>query len=154
MQKDRLLFTVARKDLEIEFFRAGGKGGQKQNKTSSACRIRHRASGAVGESREERYQHMNRKIALQRLADSKEFRRWAKVHAAVIEEGHRDVEEKVSQMLRPINLRVEYVVTYTCNDCGRQAKVTQLEGEPLVLPAGWAAIGKDDHSCERCAQRS
>ena len=62
-----LLFSVTKKDFELQFFRAGGKGGQKQNKTSSACRIVHKASGATGESREQRQQIANKKLAFQRL---------------------------------------------------------------------------------------
>ena len=43
-----LLFSLTKNDFELQFFRAGGKGGQKQNKTSSGCRIIHKESGAVG----------------------------------------------------------------------------------------------------------
>jgi len=77
-----LLFTVPRSDLRLEFFRAGGAGGQKQNKTSSACRITHMPSGAVGIARDERYQTQNRKLALQRLVGSKEFKSWCRVEVA------------------------------------------------------------------------
>ena len=45
-----LLFSVTRDDFTIQTFRAGGKGGQKQNKTDSGVRCIHNASGAVGEN--------------------------------------------------------------------------------------------------------
>ena len=63
MAKKELLFSLTKKDFVVETFRAGGKGGQKQNKTDSGVRIKHPASGAVAESREERSQHQNKKIA-------------------------------------------------------------------------------------------
>jgi len=72
------LFSLTRKDFKMEFFRAGGKGGQNQNKVYSACRIRHPESGAVGESREERDQHQNRRIAFERLAAHPKFQLWLK----------------------------------------------------------------------------
>ena len=54
-----LLFTIRKKDFEIQTFRSGGKGGQHQNKTDSGVRIIHKASGAVGESRNDKSQHRN-----------------------------------------------------------------------------------------------
>lgn len=101
------LFSVTRKDFDMQFMRAGGNGGQKQNKTSSACRIVHRASGAVGESREERQQHQNRKIAFERCVQSKTFQAWLKATAAAVEQGHRDLEKKIDGMMAPSNLRIE-----------------------------------------------
>jgi len=58
------LFSVTEKDLEWTYFRATGPGGQKVNKTSSACRVVHTPSGVTAESREERQQIQNRRIAL------------------------------------------------------------------------------------------
>ena len=82
-KKKELLFVVTKKDLDIQHFCCGGKGGQKQNKTASGTRIVHHASGAVGESREERSQPQNTKTALRRLVDSKAFRSWVRLEAAM-----------------------------------------------------------------------
>jgi peptide chain release factor 1 len=54
-------------DIELEFFRSGGKGGQNVNKVSSAVRIRHKASGIVVSAQTERDQHQNRAVALSLL---------------------------------------------------------------------------------------
>lgn len=110
----KLLFTIPRKDLDLEFFRAGGNGGQKQNKTSSACRITHLPSGAVGESRDERQQTQNRKLALERLVASKVFKAWVSLQAAMIAEGYANIERKLDEQLTPDKLNVELGVD--CNN--------------------------------------
>lgn len=46
--------SVSIKDCRVDTFRAGGPGGQRQNKVSSGVRIIHEPSGAVGEARDER----------------------------------------------------------------------------------------------------
>jgi hypothetical protein len=50
-----------------EAFRASGPGGQKRNKTSSAIRITHEATGIAAIANESRSQHENRHRALRRL---------------------------------------------------------------------------------------
>jgi RF-1 domain len=71
-----LLFSVTLKDCEVQHFRAGGPGGQHQNKTSSASRVIHHPSGARGESREERSQPQNTKTAFLRMVQTQKFRLW------------------------------------------------------------------------------
>ena len=54
-------------ECSVETFRAGGPGGQHQNKTESAVRLTHRPTGIVATARESRSQHRNRARALERL---------------------------------------------------------------------------------------
>lgn len=51
-------------DLEWEFYRSGGKGGQNVNKVSSAARVRHTPTGIIASAQTERDQSQNRRVAL------------------------------------------------------------------------------------------
>ena len=78
---------VKSSDLVYETMRAGGPGGQHQNRTESAVRITHHPSGITAVARDERSQHRNRALAFRRLtavlagvhardADRQAFRDW------------------------------------------------------------------------------
>lgn len=54
-------------DLEWEFYRSGGKGGQNVNKVSTAVRLKHKPSNIVVSAQTERFQEQNRRIALSYL---------------------------------------------------------------------------------------
>lgn len=117
--KRKLLFSLTKKDFEIQTFRAGGKGGQKQNKTNSGVRIIHRESGAVGESREERSQKQNKDTAFERLVQTKEFKTWHKIKCGYalqgIEDHKRAMEQEVEGWMKPDNLKIEYHKPVNCD---------------------------------------
>jgi protein subunit release factor B len=105
MDRD-LLFSVVKKDLIVKTFKAGGKGGQHQNKTDSGVRITHKNSGAVGESRGERSQYQNKKIAFKRLAKSSKFKIWLnyKKYETI---NKIDIKKEVEKTMNTENLLVE-----------------------------------------------
>lgn len=106
MTARKLLFSVTLKDCEVQEFRAGGPGGQKQNKTSSAVRIIHHPSGARGESREQRSQLQNKKTAFTRMTETAAFKVWLN-REIMVRDGLPTPEERVEQDMQPENLRVE-----------------------------------------------
>jgi protein subunit release factor A len=105
--KKELLFSLTKKDFEIQTFRSGGKGGQNQNKVESGVRIIHKESGAIGESREHRNQLQNRKAAFERLVKSKEFQLWHKLKASMIMKGIYDIEKELDKQMEEKNLKIE-----------------------------------------------
>jgi peptide chain release factor 2 len=54
-------------ECDVDTFRSSGKGGQHVNKTESAVRLRHRPSGVAVTSQQERSQHRNKAICLEKL---------------------------------------------------------------------------------------
>lgn len=124
----RLLFSVTVDDCRVDTFRAGGKGGQHQNKTETGVRITHLASGAVGEARDSRSQHDNKLAAWKRMVATPKFQAWMRLETAR-RLGKPTPEQIVDEQMRSQNLRVE-----RRDDAGRWET--------------WSVDGKDDQSAE------
>ena len=78
----RLLFSVTMRDLEMQTFSVGGHGGGGKDTSNSGVRLTHPPSGATGEGREHRSNHMNRRAAFERLVASKKFTVWHRAETA------------------------------------------------------------------------
>ena len=102
------IFRLTKKDFKIEYLRGPGKGGQKKQKTSSACCITHEPSGVVKFSQDHREQHRNREQAFSRLANDPRFRSWCDKEVNRIESKEL-IEKWVDDQMRPENLKIEYL---------------------------------------------
>jgi protein subunit release factor B len=97
------ILTVTAKDCELQTFRAGGKGGQNQNKRDTGVRWIHHPSGARGESREFRTQWLNKRAAWKKMAADPRFIYWVDVVTKKIE----PEDEYLERMVKPENIVVE-----------------------------------------------
>jgi peptide chain release factor 1 len=106
-----LIFSLTRKDFKVDYYKGSGAGGQNRNKRETAVRITHIESGAVGECCEQREQLQNKKIAFDRLYNSKTFQIWFKKKCAIemlSKEEKREIERKVIESMKEENLKIEY----------------------------------------------
>lgn len=101
-----LLFSITRKDLDIDWFSGTGAGGQYRNKHQNCCRIRHRESGAMATGQSQRHRHENVKEALNGLVNNPKFKLW---HARKVMEAieGKTLDQKVDAMMSISNLKIE-----------------------------------------------
>lgn len=104
--KKQLLFKVTAKDCRWDFFVGQGKGGQNKQKTHSACRCTHIASGAMGTSQDSRDQSQNKKKAFERMANTEVFQKWVKTEAMRASGELALIEAKVDEELLKTTVEV------------------------------------------------
>jgi protein subunit release factor B len=80
-------------ECDVDTFRSSGKGGQHVNKTESAVRLRHRPSGIAVTSQQERSQHRNKAICLEKL------------RRKIAELNYRPAERKPTRVPRSVKAR-------------------------------------------------
>ena len=104
----QLLFSLSKSkgDFVVQPFKGSGKGGQKRNKTMSACRIVHPASGSVSECQEERSYEQNKKKAFERLLEKEEFVQWHKIECAKQMGLLSSIDDEVAAEMQNIKVEV------------------------------------------------
>jgi hypothetical protein len=104
-----LLFSLSKSkgDFIVQPFKGSGKGGQKKNKTMSACRIIHTESNTVSECQEERSFEQNKKKAFERLIKKDSFQKWYRLQVAKAMGNAVDIKEQVEREMK--NIRIDVV---------------------------------------------
>lgn len=101
------------RECELETFRASGPGGQHVNKTESAVRLRHTPSGLVVTSQQERSQHRNKALCLEKL--------------------RKKIERLNYRPAKRVPTRVPTSVKKrTLEAKARRAKIKRLRGKPAI----------------------
>ena len=109
MKERKKAFSITERGFKIQTFRAGGKGGQHQNTCDSGVRIIHRESGAVSESRSERSQYQNKRLAFKKLVKTNKFKIWLNRKVFQLDVKEKEMKEKVNRWLGEENLKVEVI---------------------------------------------
>ena len=102
-----LLFSVTAKDFDFKFTIGTGNGGQKKQKTSSACHCKHVESGARGYAEDTRSQLQNKQMAWKRCIETKEFKNWYKLQVAKATGQQAILEDTVEKMMNDRYIRTE-----------------------------------------------
>ena len=101
------------RECEVDTFRSSGPGGQHVNKTESAVRLRHLPSGVVVTSQEERSQHRNKALCLEKL------------RAKVERLNYRPAKRVPTRVPRSVKNR-------TLEEKARRSKIKRLRSKPAA----------------------
>jgi peptide chain release factor 2 len=99
------------RECEVDTFRSSGPGGQHVNKTESAVRLKHLLSGVVVTSQQERSQHRNKALCLEKL------------RAKIEQLNYRPAQRVPTRVPRSVKNR-------TLEAKARRARIKQLRSRP------------------------
>ena len=109
-QHKELIFSVTKKDFDIQYFSGTGAGGQHRNKHQNCVRMTHAESGATATGQSSRSRQANEREAFRGIVNSKTFNAWLKMETAERLVNGQSIRDKVQKMMSPENLKIDYGV--------------------------------------------
>ncbi len=121
MADRELILSLRKSDFVVTFFKSSGPGGQHRNKTATAARIVHPASGARAEAAEHKSQDQNRKAAWKRLREAEKFQTWLKraiAEAQLTSDQRRALEQDINRRVER-QMSDELILTEIQDESGK-----------------------------------
>ena len=149
---DNLEVDIKPADIRLDTYRAGGAGGQHVNKTDSAVRITHLATGLVVQCQNERSQHSNKaqamKVLKSRLIQLEEAKREKELSQLYSEKGDIAWGNQIrSYVLQPYTLVKDH---RTGCEIGNASSVLDGNIQPFIDSyLRWKRKGESERSATR-----
>lgn len=105
--RKELLFSVTKKDFEIDWFSGTGCGGQYRNKHQNCCRIRHKDSGAIATGQSQRDRISNIREAMENLIRIPAFQSWVRQKTCEITGEQAEIEDKVERAMKNLKFEIK-----------------------------------------------
>lgn len=102
----KLLFSITKKDLKIDYFSGTGAGGQHRNKHQNCVRLYHKDSDVRVTGQKHRERQSNLRDAFNSLVNHYKFKLW---HSRKVQEINSGItlDQLVDEQMKPENIKIE-----------------------------------------------